>query len=268
MTTAIVNQEENITSEQIEAVKTLCRLHSAAWVNRKETREDKLEADRVVNREVWHTIEAVSPILARVVGIGEGDVGKVLGYCCKRVPYQERFDVLQGLCEKALQERPHKRALLTAICRNWLKNWYKAFHYRQHLGLENPVDSESDGNPVTLADTLVNLLETDSIERYENQSAALDMVRRLPPEIREIAALATTKGRRELTPRQKYTLEAFAVQNAITFLADGDGPLTMPTREAVNKLEAAALTARQHKREAREVVKRNGRWFKSTGMSR
>ena len=105
---------------------------------------------------IGQAITATSYALAGELGLDAATVKRVLSpWVLKKIPKEERHDVLQDLACRALQVRPKTPGLLYSVFRFYVADWWKARRYRQHESLDVVVgDDEGEGMPLveTLSD--------------------------------------------------------------------------------------------------------------------
>ena len=93
--------------------------------------------DADANYPIRQAIADTSLALAGELGIDSGTVKRVLSpWVLRRVPREERQDVLQDLVCRALQVRPQTPGLLYCVFRFFIADWWKARRYRQHDSLD------------------------------------------------------------------------------------------------------------------------------------
>lgn len=99
---------------------------------------------------VYETAEALS----NVTGIACADVHSILSRWVRRVPHQERPDVLQDIAVEALRARPTTPGLLFAVAGGRVRDWFKRERYRQHESLDAGTEGEDGEVRGTNADNV------------------------------------------------------------------------------------------------------------------
>lgn len=99
----------------------------------------------------------------------------------RKVPRPEREDLFQDIALTILKIRTRDERLAYSIARCDWRDWWRKYSIRQHYSMDSVTEDE-DGNPVTLAETIVGEVE------FENKmNGKLDAERiwnKLPLDIR------------------------------------------------------------------------------------
>ena len=83
---------------------------------------------------------------------------KVAYVFSRKVPREEREDLFQELALTIFKAKIKDERLAYAIARCDWQDWWRKYTIRQHYSLDSVVE-DSEGNPVTLAETLVGEVE-------------------------------------------------------------------------------------------------------------
>ena len=99
---------------------------------------------------IVRAITDTSYALAGELGLDAATVKRILSpWVLKKIPKEERHDVLQDLACRALQVCPKTPGLLYSVFRFYVADWWKARRYRQHESLDVVVgDDEGEGTPL------------------------------------------------------------------------------------------------------------------------
>ena len=99
---------------------------------------------------IGQAITDTSHALAGELGLDTNTVKRVLSpWVLRKVPKEERHDVLQDLACRALRYRPHTPGLLYSVFKGGISDWWKARRYREHESLDVVVeDDEGEGTPL------------------------------------------------------------------------------------------------------------------------
>lgn len=123
----------------------------------------------------------------QAAGFTEDDAHTLGRKFAGKVPYGEREDVYQSLRLKFLETPPQRFSHGWSIAANWVKDWWKAYSYRQHYSLdwEDGAHSEGGDDTVsTLSDSLAS--EIDCIAQIEGVLDGQGLWTRLPESIQTI----------------------------------------------------------------------------------
>ncbi len=86
---------------------------------------------------------------------------KVAYVFSRKVPRQEREDLFQDIALAILKVRTRDERLAYSIARCDWRDWWRKFSIRQHYSMDSITEDE-DGNPVTLAETIVGEVEFEN----------------------------------------------------------------------------------------------------------
>jgi hypothetical protein len=81
----------------------------------------------------------------------------------RKVPREEREDLFQELMLNLLKARIQDEKLCYAVARCDWQDFWKRYKVRAHLSLDQSVSNDETGNPVTLADLLVNEIRFETM---------------------------------------------------------------------------------------------------------
>lgn len=102
----------------------------------------------------------------------------------RKVPREEREDLFQDLMLNLLKARITDEKLCYSVARCDWADWWKRFKVRAHLSLDESVSTDDTGNPVTLADLLVNEIRFETM--VDGKLDAEYIWARLPAHIKPI----------------------------------------------------------------------------------
>ena len=108
---------------------------------------------------------------------------KVAYVFSRKVPRHEREDLFQDIALAVLKLKTKDERLAYAIARCDWRDWWRKYSIRQHYSLDSVTEDE-EGNPVTLAETLVGEVE---FERKINGKLDAERIwNKLPLDIRPL----------------------------------------------------------------------------------
>ena len=103
---------------------------------------------------ITQAIADTSHALASELGLDPTTVKRFLSaWVLRKIPKEEREDVLQGLACRVLGVRPHTPGLLYRVVKFYIADWWKARRYRQHASLDTPLEDD-DGGLTPLVETI------------------------------------------------------------------------------------------------------------------
>jgi len=108
---------------------------------------------------------------------------KVAYVFSRKVPRPEREDLFQDIALAVLKVRTRDERLAYSIARCDWKNWWCKYSIRQHYSMDSVTEDE-DGNPVTLAETIVGEVEFEN--KMDGKLDAERIWHKLPLDIRPI----------------------------------------------------------------------------------
>lgn len=79
----------------------------------------------------------------------------------RKVPRPEREDLFQDIALAVLKLKTRDERLAYSIARCDWQDWWRKYSIRQHYSMDSVVEAE-DGNPVTLAETIVGEVEFEN----------------------------------------------------------------------------------------------------------
>jgi len=101
-----------------------------------------------------------------------------------KVPREEQEDFFQDLTYTLLKLQCPDEKLAYAVARCDWKNWFEKYKIRQHFSLDSVAEEDEQGNPVTLAETLVGEVEFET--KVNGKMDAELIWNKLPAEIKPI----------------------------------------------------------------------------------
>lgn len=140
------------------------------------------------------TIQCLSPVL----GIPKNHIRVALRVALRHISSQanldDRFDVVQALAIKLLDTRPPSGGFATVVCRNYVRDWNKAFMHRQHLSLDeflNEPDANEDAGIRHSREYLQIVggkveFEARLVEQMDGAKGARKLWQSLAPRLRQI----------------------------------------------------------------------------------
>ena len=103
---------------------------------------------------IGQAIADTSYALSGELGLDAATIKRILSpWVLKKIPQEERHDVLQDLACRALQVRPKTPGLLYSVVKFYVFDWWKARRYRQHQSLDVVVEDD-EGEGIPLVETL------------------------------------------------------------------------------------------------------------------
>ena len=103
-------------------------------------------ATHTVSYPIEQAITDTSGALAGVLALDATTLRRILSaWVLKKIPTQDRSDVLQDLAYRALQELPNTPGLFYSLVRFRILDWWKARQYREHESLD---DDEGETTPL------------------------------------------------------------------------------------------------------------------------
>lgn len=155
---------------------------------RAKVKPDKRYTERLIPT-LSEQVRQTALALSKRLGIKALDLQKSLGYWLKRVPSEEREDVLQLISIKLLENQPKNNALAFACIRGDVKNWWQAYKIRQHQSLESLAkvgvrdESREQCYQRLQSDTITGCCEYETIDSNLNASRIWNS---LPDDIKPI----------------------------------------------------------------------------------
>ena len=136
---------------------------------------------------IEQAIVDTSRALAHTLELDANTVNRIMSpWVLKKVPKEDRHDVLQDLACRALKYLPDTPGLLYSVFKGCIADWWKARSYRQHESLDVVVKND-EGRGMTLAKTLLdNSIPLD--EFVCNSVWARELLSGIPGQVVRIAA--------------------------------------------------------------------------------
>lgn len=127
-------------SRRTKAENLQAQIEDVAEYGRKSGKHGITEAEAEVilqlHKSTVSHINETAKALSKRLTVKHKELAKILQWHIQRLPYQEREDVLQSLALHLLDKQPSNGKLTFAICHNYIVDWWKAYHVRQHQSLE------------------------------------------------------------------------------------------------------------------------------------
>jgi len=154
-------------------------------------------------------IQETTKILSSILAIPEKNLGKILNYHARKVPVQDREDIVQDLAEKLLATKPANAKLTFVICKNRVNDWWR--HYKASKGYESfsLYDTLENTENITLEETLS--AEYQYAKRLDSDIDAENLLAKLPANIQNIISKRLLGVGSTATERQ--TLHRFIASN-------------------------------------------------------
>jgi len=165
--------------------------------------------------QIQETADCLSPVL----GIPKKHILIALKVALRHISSQahleDRFDIIQALSIKLLDTRPPSGGFATVVCRNYVRDWNRAYMYRQHLSLdevmgEKPPDEEAGVRHSREYLQIVGgkvEFEAKLVERLDGAKGARKLWESLNPRLRQIV-LKRLRGVR-LNPAERKALQRY-----------------------------------------------------------
>lgn len=116
----------------------------------------------VVGSEYSHAVETMLDTI-KALPIEAKYALKCAYIFSRKVPREEREDLFQELMLNLLKARIQDEKLCYAVARCDWQDFWKRYKVRAHLSLDQSVSNDETGNPVTLADLLVNEIRFETM---------------------------------------------------------------------------------------------------------
>jgi len=165
--------------------------------------------------QIQETADCLSPVL----GIPKKHILIALKVALRHISSQanldDRYDIVQALAIKLLDTRPPSGGFATVVCRNYVRDWNKAYMYRQHLNLDDILaepDENADASTVanrTYLQVVGGKVEFEAklVEQMDGAKAARKLWQSLTPRLRQIV-LKRLRGVR-LNPAERKALQRY-----------------------------------------------------------
>ena len=105
--------------------------------------DEQADLIRKLNKSTVSVIDETAKALSKRLGLANKELAKILQWHVQRIPYQEREDMIQNLALRLIDTKPSNPKLCFAICQNYVRDWWKAYHIRQHASLEAMAEGNS-----------------------------------------------------------------------------------------------------------------------------
>ena len=110
--------------------------------------------------ELKNQIRETAEALAGILEFDLSDLERIIRYWTRRIPDQEREDLLQGLAIKLLEARPDTLGLTFSLAKGYTMDWLRKWYVRQHVSLDLVIDAESK---TTLGDVIADEVQYEAI---------------------------------------------------------------------------------------------------------
>ena len=134
----------------------------------------------------------------------------------RKVPKDEREDVMQELFLNLYKSKAQDEKLCYAIARCDWKDWWKKYKIRSHYSLDESVSQDETGNPETLGDLLVNEIRFEYL--VDGKLDAEYMYNRLPAHIKPIVTKRLQS--KPLTSNERVALHRFVKGQGTSLLLE------------------------------------------------
>lgn len=123
----------------------------------------------------------------------------------RKVPKNEREDVMQELFLNLYKSKAQDEKLCYAIARCDWKDWWKKYKIRAHYSLDESIGLDESGNPETIADILVNEIRFEYL--VDGKLDAEYLWSKLPASIKPI--IGKRLQSKALTSNERVVLHRF-----------------------------------------------------------
>lgn len=156
-----------------------------------------------MRRELRQQINETAQALTGVLEFKLDDLERVLRYWTRRIPDQDREDLLQGLAIKLLDAMPNTVGLAFSLAKGYTMDWLRKWYIRQHFSLDLVIDAESK---TPLGDVIADEVQYEAITIGKIDAARL--WQQIPEYERGIVA-KKLQGKR-LSKAEHWDLNRFA----------------------------------------------------------
>ena len=153
---------------------------------------------------ILQAIEDTSCALAGDLEVDVHTVKRILSrWVLKKIPKDERHDVLQGLACRILRDRPSTPGLLYSVSRFYIADWWKARKYRQHESLDALV-GDAGGESTTRLSTMAD--HSRPLEEFVcNVIWATEVLNQIPVEVVKVGEKRVSGFPLTATERQRLS---------------------------------------------------------------
>lgn len=188
--------------------------------------EEESATLRKLNKSHVMQIDETAKALSKRLTLKGKELAKIIQWHVQRIPFQERDDMIQALAERLMEVAPTNPKLTFAVCTNYVRDFWKAFHYRQHLSIEAIAESGAEDaleQLIWLREDYVKAVRTCENFGHSIDAAEVDAVHAgITQKIGQVRTDARTKAERAELASMAHTLTGIAHYETIEHIDNAD----------------------------------------------